>query len=365
MSYLFNALKQSEKTESSEQSHLAYQHQKQLNFYRRLSFGLGGIVLFGGAMAAGFVAGKFVQTSTLHNSEQPTVVTEQSVLSAQPTVPKKTAPTKSASNPMTAPNLVQGAVNNTASVVNKPMTQGQQPMQYQWASVQIGVNVSGQAVYEQRLVPVNSQHLGSPMAVPSQQLTQPRLLHPSTLQPNVVRSGVILQPNLVQPQPQLVQQGLVQQDLVQQDLVQSSRAIINGSNQYQAAGNTANSAIKPYSDPELDNVSDELKEAFAQAVSDTEGNNSGEVIATSKDSAKAAPIELLPAGLQNSIPRLRYQAHIYATEADKRWIKLNNRELYEGDSIGALQLLEITPEQALFNFDGYEFTLKAMQDWPL
>ncbi|TMO59560.1 hypothetical protein CWC18_15450 [Pseudoalteromonas aurantia] len=353
MSYLFNALKQSEKTESSEPSHLAYQHQKQLNFYRRLSFGLGGIVLFGGAMAAGFAAGKFVQTSTLHNSEQPTVVTEQGVLSAQSTVPKKIAPTESASNPMSAPNLVQGAVNNTASVVNQPMTQGQQPMQYQWVSVQIGVNVSGQAVYEQRLVPVNSQHLGSPMAVPSQQLTQPRLLHPSALQPNVVRSGVILQPNLVQPQ------------LVQQDLVQPSRATINGSNQYQAAGNTANSAIKPYSDPELDNVSDELKEAFAQAVSDTEGNNSGEVIATSKDSAKAAPVELLPAGLQNSIPRLRYQAHIYATEADKRWIKLNNRELYEGDSIGALQLLEITPEQALFNFDGYEFTLKAMQDWPL
>lgn len=353
MSYLFNALKQSEKTESSEQSHLAYQHQKQLNFYRRLSFGLGGIVLFGGAVAAGFVAGKFVQTSTVHNSEQPTVVTEPSVLSVQPTVPKKTAPTESASNPMAAPNLVQGTVNNTASVVNQPMTQGQQPMQYQWASVQIGVNVSGQAVYEQRLVPVSSQHLGSPMAVPSQQLTQPRLVHPSALQPNVVRSGVVLQPSLVQAQ------------LVQQDLVQPSRATINGSNQYQAAGKTANSAIKPYSDPELDNVSDELKEAFAQAVSDTEGNNSGEVIATSKDSAKASPIELLPAGLQNSIPRLRYQAHIYATEADKRWIKLNNRELYEGDSIGALQLLEITPEQALFNFDGYEFTLKAMQDWPL
>ncbi|RJE73665.1 hypothetical protein BGP78_16950 [Pseudoalteromonas sp. MSK9-3] len=360
MSYLFNALKQSEKTESSEQSHLAYQHQKQLNFYRRLSFGLGGIVLFGGAMAAGFVAGKFLQTSTLHNSEQPTVVTEQSAPSAQPTAPKKTEPT---SNPMAAPNPVQGAVNNTASVVNQPMTQGQQPIQYQWASVQIGVDVSGQAVYEQRLVPVNGQYLGSPMAVPSQQLTQPRLVHPTALQPNVVRSGVILQPNVVQPQ--LVQQGLVQQGLVQQGVVQPSRATVNGSNQYQAAENTGNSAIKPYSDPELDNVSDELKEAFAQAVSDTEGNNSGEVIATSKDSAKAAPIELLPAGLQNSIPRLRYQAHIYATEADKRWIKLNNRELYEGDSIGALQLLEITPEQALFNFDGYEFTLKAMQDWPL
>ena len=355
MSYLFNALKQSEKTESSEQSHLAYQHQKQLNFYRRISFGLGGIVLFGGAMVAGFVAGKFVQTSTLHNSEQPTVVTEQSAPSAQPTAPKKTEPV---SSPMAATNLVQGAVNNTASVVNQPMTQGQQPIQYQWASVQIGVDVSGQAVYEQRLVPVNSQHLGSPMAVPSQQFTQPRLVHPTALQPNVVRSGVILQPNVVQPQ-------LVQQGLVQQGLVKPSRATVNGSNQYQAAENTGNSATKPYSDPELDNVSDELKEAFAQAVSDTEGNDSGEVIATSKDSAKAAPIELLPAGLQNSIPRLRYQAHIYATEADKRWIKLNNRELYEGDSIGALQLLEITPEQALFNFDGYEFTLKAMQDWPL
>ncbi|KAF7774428.1 general secretion pathway protein B [Pseudoalteromonas citrea] len=357
MSYLFNALKQSEKTENSEQSHLAYQHQKQLNFYRRLSFGLGGIVLFGGAMATGFVAGKFVQTSTLHNSEQSTVVTEQHTPSTQPTATEQAESTESTITPIVASNPVQGVVNNTASVVNQPMTQGQQPTQYQWASVQIGVDVSGQAVYEQRLVPVNNQHLGSPVTVPSQQFTQPHFVQPTALQPNIVRSGVVLQPNV---QPQLVQQGIMQQGLVQPNI-----ATVNGSNQYQDTENTGNSAIKPYSDPELDNVSDELKEAFAQAVSDTEGNNNGEVIATSKDSAKATPIELLPAGLQNSIPRLRYQAHIYATEADKRWIKLNNRELYEGDNIGALQLLEITPEQALFNFDGYEFTLKAMQDWPL
>ena len=45
-------------------------------------------------------------------------------------------------------------------------------------------------------------------------------------------------------------------------------------------------------------------------------------------------------------------------------IKLNGRELFEGDSIGALTVREITPEQSVLDFDGYEFSLKALQDWP-
>ena len=29
-----------------------------------------------------------------------------------------------------------------------------------------------------------------------------------------------------------------------------------------------------------------------------------------------------------------------------------------------LQYREITPEQSVLDFDGYEFSLKALQDWP-
>ena len=73
---------------------------------------------------------------------------------------------------------------------------------------------------------------------------------------------------------------------------------------------------------------------------------------------------MLPDGLQSMLPSIKYQAHIYSSSADKRWIKLNGRELHEGERIGALTVIEITPEQSVLDFDGYEFSLKALQDWP-
>ena len=121
---------------------------------------------------------------------------------------------------------------------------------------------------------------------------------------------------------------------------------------------------EPKSDPELDAVPTTLKNAFAQAVQDVDKNQDYEVTQASKSSSRVEPIELLPDGLQAMLPSIKYQAHIYSSSADKRWIKLNGRELHEGESIGALMVKEITPEQSVIDFDGYEFSLKALQDWP-
>ena len=121
---------------------------------------------------------------------------------------------------------------------------------------------------------------------------------------------------------------------------------------------------EPKSDPELDAVPTTLKNAFAQAMQDVDKNPDYGGTQASKSSSRVEPVELLPDGLQAMLPRIKYQAHIYSSSADKRWIKLNGRELHEGDSIGALMVKEITPEQSVIDFDGYEFSLKALQDWP-
>ncbi|MBQ4847397.1 general secretion pathway protein GspB [Pseudoalteromonas sp. MMG005] len=353
MSYLFNALKQSEHTATSEQVHLSYQHEKQLKFYRRLSLGLGGVLVFGGALVAGYAAGKFMQSPAQVELISNAVVTQKSNQQVQQPVVEGVAKSDSQLNSTSVEqSIVSRAANQNqktqpqmaANTVVNPI---QPSVQYQWASVQIGVDVSGQAVYEQRLVPVANQQA---------MVNQANIVQPQFVQRNTGLQS-LTQPNI------LAQQNTRQPVIAAQTPNTHDASSIDMS-QYRVLGKPLNEQAS-YHDPELDKVSDELKDAFAQAVADTEGSQESEVIATSKDSARATPIELLPIELQNSIPRLRYQAHIYATEADKRWIKLNNRDLYEGDSIGVLQLLEITPEQALFDFDGYEFTLKAMQDWPL
>jgi len=135
---------------------------------------------------------------------------------------------------------------------------------------------------------------------------------------------------------------------------------------YKVLGKPLNQNVpaQPESTAELDTVPDTLKNAFAQAVNDTETTADYEVTQGSRHSSRVQPVELLPDGLQSMLPSIKYQAHIYSSTADKRWIKLNGRELYEGESIGALRVLEIAPDQSVLDFDGYEFSLKALQDWP-
>ncbi|BBN80797.1 hypothetical protein PA25_07820 [Pseudoalteromonas sp. A25] len=331
MSYLVNALKQAQQSAHSEQDHLAYQHQKQLKLYRLATLGLASVVLIGGFTFAGFVTGNYLQasmTQPIKTKQQQTVQqTAELVKENDNAVVEQVNKT----NLSTAKPQQQAAMQLSAVPVN---TVAQQPqlsnnmmngMQYQWMSVQVGFDANGQALYRQQLVPVANGQVMNVVQTQQQPMSQP----------------------FVQPQNS--------QQMPQEDL-----------SQYRVLGKPLAKPAKDDKEQEdsaLAGVSDELKEAFAQAVAQTETQPTHHVTASSRDSARATPIELLPNALQNSLPPLRYQAHIYATDADKRWIKLNNRELYEGDSIGALQLVEITPEQALFNYDGYEFSMKAMQDW--
>ncbi|OUL57753.1 general secretion pathway protein GspB [Pseudoalteromonas ulvae] len=114
---------------------------------------------------------------------------------------------------------------------------------------------------------------------------------------------------------------------------------------------------------ELAAVPDTLKAAFAQAVAQTENQQEYEVTQGSSTSSRVQPLELLPDVILARVPSLRYQAHIYATQADKRWIRINNRDLYEGDMLDNLKIIEIAPEQTVMNMDGYQFSLAAMQDF--
>ncbi|NOU52396.1 general secretion pathway protein GspB [Pseudoalteromonas sp. JBTF-M23] len=336
MSYLVNALKQSQQTAHSEQDHLAYQHEKQLRLYKTLVLGLSSVVLIGGFSFAGFMSGHYLQSSIAqsntitqeHSEKQPAELADAN--KPQPNVDKDDALTAQApSMPSQKHNVMTQPVTQPMNVMaGQPVATNNTMMsavQYQWMSVQVGFDANGQALYRQQLVPVTN--------------------------------GQVM--NMAPTMPQ--QAG--QQNLQVQNYQQTAQEDLS---QYRVLGkplSTPTTEVSEPEDPALAGVSKELKEAFAQAVAETETQSPHHVTASSRDSARATPIELLPSALQNSLPSLRYQAHIYATDADKRWIKLNNRELYEGDSIGALQLVEITPEQALFNYDGYEFSMKAMQDW--
>ncbi|MDK2595688.1 general secretion pathway protein GspB [Pseudoalteromonas obscura] len=363
MSYLVNALKQSQQQSKSEQDYVQARQSAQVAFYKRLSLGLGGGLISVCALSAGYFLGQSVQAPEEALQAEVTKVVEddKSPATEQPATTKaaenveKTEATPDAKVALAATPAVVPAMPVASQVqqpvlMQRPVVQGMvnNQINYQWMSVQVGFDASGRAVYSQQLVPVNSQ--GQIINVPVQSQV-PQVQRYAT-------AGQFSQPNMAYPQQSMVaaNNGQMYNPNMAQQYTNNPQA-----NQFNGTQNVQ--------EDELSGVSDELKQAFAAAVEETRPAftvNSGEeedVVSSSKDTAHATPVELLPPKLQNSIPSLRYQAHIYATEPEKRWIKLNNRELYEGDNLGALTIVEITPEQALFDFDGIEFTLNAMQDW--
>ena len=105
---------------------------------------------------------------------------------------------------------------------------------------------------------------------------------------------------------------------------------------------------------------DAFSEAFKQAQNEPLEQ---EVITSSATSARVPPIENLPESFRARIPEMLYQAHVFASEPSRSWIKINNRELKVGDNINGVYIIEITAEQTLMQFEGVEFSLGSMEDW--
>lgn len=368
MSYLINALKQSQQIDS-EQDYQQSRHEQQVRFYRRLSLSLGGALISVCALGAGYFVGEAFQgeladtviakTDAEHSDTAGVTVANQA--EKQDNLVTTAAPVTAVPTNVQVPSnqvaMGNPVVVQPGQVISQPMNQGVNPainpvmqnaqrqVHYQWMSVQVGFDAQGQPVYSQQLVPVSANGQIIQQPVGNQYSAVQQGYRPTNQPVYAANQG---QPN-------------------QQPLEDLSGYRVLGVPLEQSRANAARQEAQRQEAEALAGVPDELKKAFEQAVEETAPKSDrivSEVLSSTRGSARATPVELLPEQLQNSLPRLRYQAHIYATDAQKRWIKLNNRELYEGDNMGALQLVEITPEQAMFDFDGIEFTLQAMQDWP-
>ncbi|KDC53568.1 general secretion pathway protein GspB [Pseudoalteromonas sp. S3431] len=344
MSYLLDALKQSQQSDmSAEQYDLQSEQLKQqqaLKRYRRLALVFGTSLGAFIAVAGGFTVGKWFQSSTLLNAAGPAVI---KVVESEKSAPKEDAKkidTEVEKQQVAKLEPAKVAPTNTATIegqlVHVQTPNGVQQMLLTPNGQYIPMpssQVTSAAGYNQQ----NMQQV-----MPVQNYNQPAFNPQNNYNPNNAQNTSVFGQNQNTASAQL--------DMSKYKVLGKP---INGSNQSQQV-----------SDPELDAVPTTLKNAFAQAIQDVEKNQDYEVTQASKTSSRVEPVELLPDGLQSMLPSIKYQAHIYSSSADKRWIKLNGRELHEGESIGALTVREITPEQSVLDFDGYEFSLKALQDWP-
>lgn len=120
----------------------------------------------------------------------------------------------------------------------------------------------------------------------------------------------------------------------------------------------------PTRQPELtaDEVPQELKDKFQYALDAAKG-----VTRPAKVTEYAAPardINTLDDSLQRQIVPLRFEAHVYATDPKQRWVKVNGKDLQEGQWITAdIQLKEITPNYVMMQTGRQLFSMEALSEW--
>ncbi|MBV7261239.1 AAA family ATPase [Photobacterium sp. WH24] len=73
----------------------------------------------------------------------------------------------------------------------------------------------------------------------------------------------------------------------------------------------------------------------------------------------------LPQGVQARLPAINLQTHIYSSSADSRWVKVNNRDAYEGDEVApGVTLEKIEPRKVILDFEHIRFEMAALSQWP-
>lgn len=110
-------------------------------------------------------------------------------------------------------------------------------------------------------------------------------------------------------------------------------------------------------------VSDELRDKFSQALKATEQTSQQRVVRS--NDAPAPDISTLDVALLQQIPALRFDAHVYATSATQRWVKVNGKTLQEGQWVTAdIRIREITQQYVLLQLGAELFSMAALTQWP-
>lgn len=121
--------------------------------------------------------------------------------------------------------------------------------------------------------------------------------------------------------------------------------------------------LLPAAELEQADVSAELRGKFesALAAADNPQRRKQEI---NYHDAPAMDINQLDDLLQRQLPSLRFEAHVYATDAKQRWIKVNGKDLQQWQWVTAdIQVKEILPQYVVLQFNQVQFSVEALTDW--
>ncbi|MDA8621106.1 general secretion pathway protein GspB [Psychrosphaera sp.] len=123
------------------------------------------------------------------------------------------------------------------------------------------------------------------------------------------------------------------------------------------------------SNVKVEDVSSDLQARFAEALAQTKETAS----AKTDNQARSIQVEVdsslvdindLPNADRAFIPELQYEMHIYSSDVNERWVRINNTTLYEGDRLTPyLRLAEIRQGIVIWESRDRRFSQIALEDY--
>ncbi|MCY9851465.1 MULTISPECIES: general secretion pathway protein GspB [Vibrio] len=107
---------------------------------------------------------------------------------------------------------------------------------------------------------------------------------------------------------------------------------------------------------DLSGLDPEIARKVASAINKTEPS----LIPSNSDHIA---LEDNQARYRGRLPALNLQTHMYSSDAQRRWVKINGQELKEGDRLNNIQLLAIEPQFITIRFDNDIIDIPALYEW--
>lgn len=140
------------------------------------------------------------------------------------------------------------------------------------------------------------------------------------------------------------------------------------SGQSQPASSATQSEGRVLNEREQNNVdvSPELMARFNKAVEamDDEASQRVEPETNVKVHDSMPRVDQLPVRLLTRLPTMNFSAHMYASQKEDRWVRVNGVQLMEGEWIDErVKIVNINAQHVVLSFEDTLFTMAALTDW--
>ncbi|QDP02278.1 general secretion pathway protein GspB [Thalassotalea sp. PS06] len=110
-----------------------------------------------------------------------------------------------------------------------------------------------------------------------------------------------------------------------------------------------------------------VESLIAKAKADIAGAKANQEAAQANQGQPVREVPLLaqlPDSFRNSVPPIQFSLHMYSSDIDSRWIRMNGQDYFEGGiSPEGIEVEQIDPQFVVLNYRGKSFRLPALSSW--